>query len=197
MSHSSSAAPPRFRIVAVERFAPVVKSKAVPVELKFSMSLEHATFPLNGSKKPYEASAEWKPSHAIASWAHWSKNEKTGEIRTTSAKPFNCKEAGGITAASDLRAEWGGATAAVAEINRKVTQKAGGEGFEDMFIQITLFAANQKYHPSADGEAPAPRTPTHAIDEKSRPIVLGTPFLVNLSVCWLSVYNFLILCARL
>jgi hypothetical protein len=166
MSHSSTAAPPCFRIVvaagvaaqsaaAVKPFAHVVEAKAAElkakaVELNFSISLEHATFPFDGCKKPQNASAEWKPSHVIASWAHCSKDGKTGEIHTTSAKSslFVCKEAAGITAASDLRVEWGGVTAAAAEFDKKLTHTAGGGGFEDQFIQVTLFDANQKYIPS-------------------------------------------------
>ena len=69
------------------------------VELKFTIALEHACFSFDGGKRPKDKGADWKPSHAIASWASWStKNDKAGheEVVTTANAPFARKEAARI-----------------------------------------------------------------------------------------------------
>ncbi len=80
------------------------------VELQFTVCLQRFDFFLDGSKMPNLKRADWKPSHAIASWANWSRNEKTGKVVVTADAPFSCKEAAavGCTAAAvcALRAEW-------------------------------------------------------------------------------------------
>jgi hypothetical protein len=198
MSISAQSHTPRLRIVlpalaaaiqqpavAVKPFAPVIETKEV--ELKFTISLQHASLSFDGSKKPKDK-ADWKPCHAIASWASWSRNEK-GKVTTTSNSPFACRQAASVScdgaAASHLQVQWLEDTASAAEITKKLKQKPGGKALEEQFIQITVFAANQGLFKAKDGCAAAPRPPTQTCDDKSKPIVLGAPFLLNLSVWWL------------
>jgi hypothetical protein len=67
-------------------------------------------------------------------------------------------------------------------VTKKLKQKPGGNALEDQIIQISLFAANQDFYKPKDGCAAAPKPPTQTCDERSKPIVLGAPFLLNLSV---------------
>jgi hypothetical protein len=207
MSLPAETQPPRFRIAppgptpgvaatgvaqqpaaALKPFAPVVENKEV--ELKFTIALEHACFLFDGGKRPKDKGADWKPSHAIASWASWStKKDKAGheEVVTTANAPFARKEAARIemcreSAASALQVKWCDAAASAAEIKKKLKQKPGGNALEDQIIQISLFAANQDFYKPKDGCAAAPKPPTQTCDERSKPIVLGAPFLLNLSV---------------
>jgi hypothetical protein len=158
------------------------------VELQFTVSLERVDFSFDGSKMPHLKSADWKPSHAIASWASWSQSEKDGKVvvSTTPNKAFACKEAAAVgcvgAAASALRAEWRDGTASAAEITKKLKLQPGGSAFDDHFIQITVFSAKQEYLKPKDGSAPTPKPPTQTCDAKSKPIVLGSPLLHNLSV---------------
>ena len=160
---------------AVKTFAPVVENKEV--ELKFTISLHQATLSFDGCKRPRDTSADWKPRHAIASWASWSRDAKTEKVITSPNASFCCKEAANVTlsiggaAASDLLVEWRDFTASTADITKKLKQKPGAFAFEEKFVQITVFAANRRRMP-----------PTQACDETSRPIVLGVPFVINLSV---------------
>ena len=96
MSLPAETQPPRFRIAppgpgldaaaqqpaaALKPFAPVVENKEV--ELKFTNAFEHASFLFDGGKRPKDKGADWKPSHAIASWASWStKKDKAGARRS-------------------------------------------------------------------------------------------------------------------
>ena len=160
------------------------------VELKFTIALEHASFLFDGGKRPKDKGADWKPSHAIASWASWStKKDKAGreEVVTTPNSPFARKEAAKIemcreSAASALQVKWCDGAACAAEIKKKLKLKPGGHALEDQIIQITLFAANQDFYKAKDGCAAAPKPPTQTCDERSKLIVLGAPFLLNLSV---------------
>jgi hypothetical protein len=144
----------------------VVENKEV--ELKFTIALEHASFLFDGGKRPKDKGADWKPSHAIASWASWStKKDKAGreEVVTTANAPFVRKEAARIemcreSAASALQVKWCDAAASAAEIKKKLKQKPGGNAFEDQIIQISLFAANQDFYKPKDGCAAAPKPPT-------------------------------------
>jgi hypothetical protein len=162
----------------------VVENKEV--ELKFTIPLEHACFLFDGGKRPKDKGADWKPSHAIASWASWSiKKDKAGneEVVTTPNSPFARKEAAKIemcheSAAPALQVKWCDGTASAAEIKKKLKLKPGGNAPEDQIIQITLFAANQDVYKATA----APKPPTETCDERSKPIVLGAPFLLNLSV---------------
>ena len=173
---------------ALKPFAPVVENKEV--ELKFTIALERASFLFDGGKRPKDKGADWKPSHAIASWASWStKKDKAGgeEVVTTANSPFARKEAAKIemcreSAASALQVKWCDGAACAAEIKKKLKLKPGGHALEHQIIQITLFAANQDFYKAKDGCAAAPKPPTQTCDERSKPIVLGAPFLLNLSV---------------
>jgi hypothetical protein len=197
MSLSSQTQPPRFRVVPrglaaaaqqpavlLKPFAPVLQSKEV--ELQFTVSLQRFDFFLDGSKMPNLKSADWKPSHAIASWASWSRNEKTGKVVMTADAPFACKEAAAVgctgAAVCALRAEWRDGTASAAEITKKLKLQPGGSAFDDHFIQITVFSAKQEYLKPKDGSAPSPKPPTQTCDIKSKPIALGASLLLNLSV---------------
>ena len=72
---------------------------------------------------------------------------------------------------------------------KKLQQKAGGSEFEDRFVQITLYAANQKYKNNKE-DPPVPLKPSQAMFKEATlsgkastaPIVLGSPLLLNLSV---------------
>lgn len=169
-AHAATAQHPA---TAVKPFFPVVEIKAV--KLNFTISLQNATLFFDGSKRPRGQSSDWKPHRAIVSWASWSKNEKNGKVTTSNAS-FCCKEAAIVgsagAAASYLQVEWCDNTASAVGINKELKWKPGCAAFEELFIQITVFAANQG------------RRPTQTTDEFSKPIVLGAPFLVNLSVCW-------------
>ena len=81
-----------------------------------------------------------------------------------------------------MQVKWCDAAASAAEIKKKLKQKLGGYALEDQIIQISLFAANQDFYKPKDGCAAAPKPPTQTCDERSKPIVLGAPFLLNLSV---------------
>ena len=195
MSLPAESLAPRLRVVApghaaaaqqpaaaVKPFAPVVENKEV--ELRFTISLEHARLSFDGSKKPKDK-ADWRPCHAVASWASWSRNEK-GKVVTTANTAFACRQAAGVScdaaAASDLQVEWLEGCACAAEITKKLKLKPGGKAVEEQFIQITVFAANQGFFKAKDGCPAAPRPPTQTCDDKSKPIVLGAPFLLDLSV---------------
>ena len=75
---------------------------------------------------------------------------------------------------------------------KKLQQKAGGSAFEDRFVQITLYAANQKYKNNKENkeDPPVPLKPSQAMFKEATlsgkastaPIVLGSPLLLNLSV---------------
>ena len=131
--------PQRFRIAppqshpglaaALKPFAPVVENKEV--ELKFTIALERASFLFDGGKRPKDKGADWKPSHAIASWASWStKKDKAGreEVVTTPNSPFARKEAAKIemcreSGASALQVKWCDGAASAAEIKKKLKLK--------------------------------------------------------------------------
>jgi hypothetical protein len=191
MSNSAQSHPPRLLIVspapaatvqqpeaAVKTFAPVVERKGV--ELKFTISLQNATLSFDDTKRPQNKTGDW-PCHAIASWAFWSQSEKNGEVTTsiTPTKLFVCSEAAAVSrcSASNLQVQWreGTSTASSATITKKLKHKSGGPAFEEQFIQITVFAAASQGK-AKDGSAKPPT---------SSCIELGTPFLVDLSVCWL------------
>jgi hypothetical protein len=177
----------RFRIVSpghaasAKPFAPVVENKKVKFE--FTISLKHATVSFDGRQKPLHAFPSWEPRHAIASWASW-KRACNGTVKVSSNLQFDCKEAANVTrsgaAASHLQLHWHEDTASVAKITKKLKQKPGEKAFEELFIQITLLAANQCCR--ANDVAAAHKPPTHICDHNSKRIVLGTPFLINLSV---------------
>ena len=192
MSNSAQSHPPRLLIVspapaatvqkpaaAVKPFAPVVEHKEV--ELKFTISLQNATLSFDDTKRPKNKTGDW-PCHAIASWASWSQSEKNGIVTTsiTSNASFDCSEAAAVSrcAASDLQVQWreGTSTASSATIKKKLKQKHGGPSFEEQCIQITVFAAASQGFKTKDGTVKPPT---------SSCIVLGAPFLVDLSVCWL------------
>ncbi len=141
----------------------------------------------DGGKRPKDEGADWKPSHAIALWASWStKKDQAGgeEVVTTPNSPFARKDAAMCreSAASALQMKWCDGTACAAEIKKKLKLKPGGNALEDQIIQLTLFAANQDFYKAKDGCAAAPKPPTQTCDERSKPIVLDAPFLLNLSV---------------
>lgn len=172
--------PPQQSAVAAKSFAPMINFKTL--YLQFTICLESAVLLYDGSKIPSGKGADWKPSHAIAYWAHCSKDETTGKMKPSSTKMFNCKHAACLRTSGvdspNLLAVWSSdeGTSATAEIKKELRHKAGDECFEDQFIQITLFAAYQKYR--KDG---SPQMPSQACDG-TKPIKLAQPFLINLSV---------------
>jgi hypothetical protein len=192
MSLSAESLLPRIRVApgraaqhpaaAVKPFVPVVEKEEL--ELKFSIFLQRASLSFDGSKKP-KGKADWKPFHAIAYWASWSKN-KDGKVNITPNAAFACRQAASVScdgaAASELQVEWREDTSSTVEITKKLKLKPGGKALEGQFIQITVFAANQDFTKAKDGCAAAPKPPTQTCDDKSKPIVLGAPFLLDLSV---------------
>jgi hypothetical protein len=186
--------PPGLVAFAKQPAAPVKPFHSVvegcEVKLKFTISLASYTPNARGG------CCELKPSHVLASWAFWSQYEKDGKVivSTPPNEKFVCNEAAVMNGAtvSDLRVQWREATVSTAEItkNLKMKQKPVGKVFDDQFIQITLFAANQKYHKAKDGQAPQPQKPYQVLGTNSKPIILDA-FLVNLSVCWRSALRYL------
>jgi hypothetical protein len=145
ISFPSIAATAQQPAAAFRPFAPVLETKEI--EFQFSISLDRADFCFDGSKMPNLNSADWKPSLAIASWASWSRNDQTGKTTVTPDAFFACKEAAAVSCAGaatfNLQAEWSDSTESTAQITKKLKQKADVSGFEDQFIQITLYAAKQ------------------------------------------------------
>ncbi len=146
-------------------FAPVVHAKSVPYN--FAISLHHAAFSFDTSKKPMGSSADWRPSRAIASWED--RSSKRFDFSETSFSCSDSSEAG----ACNLKADWSEGSSAAANFTKKLKQKAdtGSGEYEDQFIKINFFAA--KHHKLKS---------TLCFDEHSKPITLGGPFLINLSV---------------
>jgi hypothetical protein len=89
--------------------------------------------------------------------------------------------------------KWQDSTVSTADITKRLKQKPGLFAFEEQFVQITVFAANQGRFKVKDGAA-APKPPTQTCDEKSKPIELGVPFVINLSVRCLSFAPVFSLC---
>ena len=150
-------------------FAPVVHVKSVPYN--FGISLRHATFSFDTSKKPFGSSATWRPSRAIASYGSGSNRGVFAEadVGVSSEGLANGPQAG----LCDLvAADW----SEIASPNycKKLRQKVNSpEEYEDQFIEISIFAATRK---------PNRKTSTLCFDGHSKPIVLVGPFLINLSV---------------
>jgi hypothetical protein len=108
MSLCTEMQPLRFRIVpaglvaaarqpaaALKPFAPVVEMKEVV--LSFTIVLERAVVCFDGSHRPKDKSGDWKPGHAMASWASWSKNERTGKVVVTPNATSACKQAAAVS----------------------------------------------------------------------------------------------------
>ena len=173
---------------AFRPFAPVLETKEI--EFQFSISLDRADFCFDGSKMPNLNSADWKPSLAIASWASWSRNDQTGKTTVTPDAFFACKEAAAVSCAGaatfNLQAEWSDSTESTAQITKKLKHKADVSGFEDQFIQITLYAAKHGNCKPKDSATFKPG-PKPVCDMKSKNIVLGAPFLLNLTVRLLQI----------
>jgi hypothetical protein len=202
MSRPAKTDPPRFCIVpaglaqeaaaVLKPFAPVVKIKEV--KLKFTISLEEAAVSFDsddGKKRPENTDADWIPKQAIASVSS-----------SAGCTFFECAEAAAVhctdpnPCVSRLRVDWRATssytnkpTLSTVAVMKKLKQKAGSSAFDEIVVQITLYAANQKYRRTKDGLF-EPLKPSQVMfkdvkqsgKEPNAPIVLGTPFDINLSV---------------
>ncbi len=171
--------------VPLRPFAPVVPIKSVA--FNFRISLENAAFTRTIPCSQMHPSSIAKPSFVIARWAYAKMDAKSMlPVVSTASTMFMCNEAAVVTGAwssetgvCDLRTEWVvtepvGSTA-VAEFKKELRLNAIGNGFEDQFVQITCLAAKQK-------QRGLPPSAVILHGHRSQPLVLGGPFLINLSV---------------